>query len=39
VPVDEIVQVLEAQASFKNLVKDKIRAAVIDTNPLYRRAN
>jgi restriction system protein len=37
--LDEIVQVLEAQASFKDLLKDKIRAAVIDKNPLHRRAS
>lgn len=37
--LEEIVQILEEQASLRELLKEKIRAAVIDKNPLFRRAS
>lgn len=37
--LEETAHVLEQQASLKDLLKEKVRAAVIDKNPLFRRAS
>lgn len=37
--LDEIVQILDTEASLRELLKEKIHAAVVDKNPHHRRAS